>query len=124
MKLFFQLFLFVLFSFNTANASVIDLKSYYDCGAIYSHSYFPLSVANEITKEKESIDFNKLKKGESKSRNWFGLIDVGNSGIDKARKNGNISKIYYVDNKICKIYVPYFIIPVYIKEKTTIVYGE
>lgn len=61
-----NIFLFILFSFNTANASTINLKSYYDCGGIYSHSYFPQSVANEITNNKESIGIKTILKFQDK----------------------------------------------------------
>lgn len=119
---------FILFSlllFQPVFASVIDISSYYDCGAIYSNSSFPQSVAKAINNDDKVIDISKLKRGEAKSRNWFGLVEKGSSGINEAMKDGNITKVYFVDSKVDKVNVPYiFFLPIYIKQKTTIVYGE
>ena len=54
----------------------------------------------------------------------MGLIDIGDAGIAEAAKNGDITKILYVDSKVSKIFIPLLFIPIYIKERTTKVYGE
>lgn len=103
----------------------INYSNFYDCGGIYSNSSFPQSVATAINNNGKTIDISTLKRGESKSRNWFGIIEKGNSGINEAMKDGGITKVHFVDNKVDKVYVPYFFfLPIYIKQKTTIVYGE
>jgi hypothetical protein len=58
-----------------------------------------------------------LKKGLSNSVNVLGLVELGNAGIKEAAKNGNISKIQFVDAKRERLYVFY-------EKLTTIVYGE
>lgn len=61
-----------------------------------------------------------LKKGESSSVNIMGLVEMGNAGLLEAVKNGNISKIYFVDSKKERLWAYYF----FYEKLTTIVYGE
>ncbi len=99
---------------------------YQDLGGIYTNTTFPVDVAQvqaEEGKGKE-VDLSKLRKGVSKSRNILLLVDVGDSGIDAAMKNGGITKPLYVDTEIHKIFIPLVFIPIYVKETKTIVYGE
>lgn len=111
--------------FQSAFAIGMDYSRYYDCGLIYSNSSFPQSVATAINNSEKEVDISKLKRGESKYRNWFKFVEKGDAGIDKAMKNGNITKVHFVDVKVKKVYVPYFLfLPIFIKQKTTIVYGE
>lgn len=65
----------------------------------------------------------KLKKGVSYTDNFLGLIETGDGSIYKAAKNGNITKIHYIDKRTTKVYVPFFI-PVRVTRHLTIVYGE
>ena len=121
----FFVILFSMFLLSTPVFAIgVDNSKYFDKGLIYSGSSFPQSVANDINNDKENVDISRLKQGKSSSRNYFGLVEVGDSSIMAASKMGKINKIYYVDSKINKVYVPYFIIPVYVKEKATVVYGE
>lgn len=107
-----------------AHALGLNTGKYFDNGVIYSGSKYPTSVSNNVENNTPQVDVFHLKQGTASSRNFFGLVEVGNSSINKATKEANITKIHYVDSSLNKVYIPYFIIPVYIKEKTTIVYGE
>ena len=122
-KFVFILFLILLVPSKTYGIG-IDVDKYFDYGGIYSGSKYPQSVANNTENIELQTDISRLKQGTASSRNFFGLVEVGNSSINKATKEANITKIHYVDSSLNKVYIPYFIIPVYIKEKTTIVYGE
>lgn len=110
----------VIIAANSAFAA--NTSQYFDLGAIYTGSTFPTDTAKvaggvEIPKE-------KLKMGMSLSENFLGLVQIGNSEIDAAARNGGITKIHYVDSKIDKVYVPILFIPIYMKATRTIVYGE
>lgn len=120
-----SLILFFIFLFtNTAFASGASASYYFDSGIFYSGSKFPQSAAYKTLDTNKEIKLKDLKQGKSSIRNFFSLVEVGNASIDSAAKNGNIKKIHYADTKINKVNVPLFIIPVYVKQKTTIVYGE
>ncbi len=122
-KFLFLIFIIILIPLQT-HAIGVNVENYFDHGGIYSGSNFPQSVANnpeDITPQK---DMQNLKRGTASSRNFFGLVEVGDSSINKAAKESNVTKIHYVDTSLNKVYIPYFIIPFYIKEKTTTVYGE
>ena len=107
-----------------ANAIGVNASQYFDSGEIYSGSKFPQSIANNVENVENNVDLSKLKQGKASSRNFLGLVEVGDSSIDKAAKEANITKIHYVDTSLNKVYIPYFIIPIYARQKTTIVYGE
>ncbi len=108
---------------NIANAKIIDYNNYHDTAVLYTSSSFPETISKRG--DIPNIEnLKNLKRGESKVRNFLNFVEIGNSSIHKAAKNGNITKIYYVDRKIDKVYVPLFFIPFYLKEKKTIVYGE
>ncbi len=107
-----------------ANAIGVNTDKFFDYGGIYSGSKYPQSIANNVENVENNIDLSKLKQGKASSRNFFGLVEVGNASIDKAAKEANITKIYYVDTSLNKVYIPYFIIPISARQKTTIVYGE
>lgn len=122
-KFVFLLFLILLIPSKTY-AIGVDASQYFDLGEIYSGSKYPQSVANNIENIEQQIDISRLKQGTASSRNFFGLVEVGDSSINKAAKEANITKIHYVDISLNKVYIPYFIIPIYARQKTTIVYGE
>lgn len=97
--------------------------NYYDRGSLYSNSVFMNSVANN----RENItadDLSRLKRAEVTSCNLLGLAEWGNAGLNAAIKKAGIKKVHYVDIRVGKAYVPLWIIPIYLKQTTTIVYGE
>ena len=120
------LFLISLIFLSPIHAHAIGVKTdkYFDYGGIYSGSKYPQSVANNTENITPQIDMSRLKQGTASSRNFFGLVEIGDSSINKAAKEANITKIHYVDTSLNKVYIPYFIIPIYARQKTTIVYGE
>ncbi len=126
MRKLFILFLLILITANTANAIGINHSKYYDKGLIYSASTFPNSTAkNGLDNEIPACeDLRLLKKGESSSNNILSIVETGDASIAAAARNGNITKIYYVDHKVDKVYIPFLFIPIYVKEKKTLVYGE
>ena len=58
-----------------------------------------------------------LKVGKATAISVLGLVGVGNASIDKAMKNGRITKIHHIDHKIRSVLGLY-------AEWTVIVYGE
>ena len=102
----------------------VNAGKYLNNGGLYSGSRYPQSVANNTENITPEIDISKLKQGKASSRNFFWLVEVGDSSIEKAAKKANITKIHYVDIRLDKLYVPYLVIPIFAKQKTTIVYGE
>lgn len=122
-KLLFLISLIFLFPIH-AHAIGVKTDKYFDYGGIYSGSKYPQSVANNTENITPQIDMSRLKQGTASSRNFFGLVEIGDSSINKAAKEANITKIHYVDTSLNKVYIPYFIIPIYARQKTTIVYGE
>ena len=122
-KFLFIISLILLFPLN-ADAIGIKTSKYFDYGLIYSGTKYPQSVANNVENTPPKEDISRLKRGTASSRNFLGLVEVGDSSINKAAKEANITKIHYVDTSLNKVYIPYFIIPIYARQKTTIVYGE
>ena len=110
----------VLIGVQSANAA--GVSSYFDQGAIYTGSSFPVDVSK--CPDDEKPNFENLKSGESAVHNILGIIETGDGSINAAARNGGIKRIYYVDQKINKVYIPLGFIPVYAKETKTIVYGE
>ena len=97
---------------------------YIDYGGIYTNTITPVDTAKTDNMNNTNVDLYDLKCGEASSRNILGLVDIGDAGIEEAAKNGGITKIMYVDTKVSKIFIPLLFIPIYIKERTTKVYGE
>ena len=122
-KFLFIISLILLFPLN-AHAIGIKTSKYFDYGLIYSGTKYPQSVANNVENVQSNIDLTQLKQGKASTRKFFGLVEVGNASIEKAAKKANITKIHYVDTSLNKVYIPYFIIPISARQKTTIVYGE
>lgn len=108
---------------QSAHAIGINTSAYYDKGAIFSGSTFPQSTANAVNLPKEQ-NLQKLKTGYAAKTNFFGLVEIGDSGIDKAAKQANITQIHYVDTTVSKVYIPLLFIPIYAKTTRTTVYGE
>ena len=95
---------------------------YQDAGGIYAGTTAPQSASNNISNEQ--FDLHNLKKGEASARNILHIIETGDASINQAALNGRITKIYYVDTQINKVYIPLGFLPIYAKETKTIVYGE
>lgn len=108
---------------QSAHAIGINTSAYYDKGAIFSGSTFPQSTANAVNLPKQQ-NLHKLKTGYAAKTNFFGLVEIGDSGIDKAAKQANITQIHYVDTTVSKVYIPLLFIPIYAKTTRTTVYGE
>ena len=104
------------------SAHAVDVSGYFDKGAIYSGSSFPVDVAKNVD---GSMPANvNLKCGEATTNNILGLVETGDRGTLAAARNGGITTIHYVDTKISKVYIPLGFIPIYVKQTKTIVYGE
>ena len=108
---------------QSAHAIGINTSAYYDKGAIFAGSTFPQSTANAVNLPKQQ-KLQKLKTGYAAKTNFFGLVEIGDSGIDKAAKQANITQIHYVDTTVSKVYIPLLFIPIYAKTTRTTVYGE
>ena len=108
---------------QSAHSIGINTSAYYDKGAIFSGSTFPQSTANAVNLPKQQ-NLQKLKTGYAAKTNFFGLVEIGDSGIDKAAKQANITQIHYVDTTVSKVYIPLLFIPIYAKTTRTTVYGE
>jgi len=80
----------------------------------------PISRAAKTNK----LDITTLKKGTSSRTNYMYLVEVGDAGILKAAKNGNITKIHFIEMEREKLYVPMGFIPIYFDRFITTVYGE
>lgn len=102
-SLLFAAFLFL--SLFTTKANAI--------GLFYNDTTYPVTATGAHGAE----DINNLKQGKSSAWNILVLVEMGDSGINKAAKDGNIKKIYYVDYNLTS----YFI---FFARKTTTVYGE
>lgn len=107
-----------------AYAIGVNADKYFSHGVIYTGSKYPQSVANNGQNTELETDLSQLKQGKATAGSFFGLVEVGNASIDKATKNAGITKIHYIDTNMQKVYIPYFIIPISARQRTTIVYGE
>ncbi len=96
---------------------------YVDQGGIYTNTSMPIDVSKAVNGE-TNIDLKNLKSGESVARNILYLVEIGDASIDEAARKAGITKIKYVDTKICKVFIPLGFIPIMVKETKTIVYGE
>lgn len=91
-------------------------------GQIYSKSAFPVSVSTDINNQTE--DLSDLRSGKSSYRNYFRIVEVGNGGIHKAVRKGNLKRVSIVMVRIHKIHLPLGYVPLYYKEAKTVVYGN
>ena len=150
-KSFFVLLSFV-FLIQNAPVKAMGIIRFVPTAYIYSDINFPLDVAKagssrnynqnellsvshktinklQVTKtENEQYIIGSaektLKSGTSSRTNILGLVEIGNAGIYKAIKNGNIKKIHFVEYNIEKVYIPLVFIPIYFNTYVTTVYGE
>lgn len=116
------LLLFVVMLMGIQSVFAVDVSNYFDQGAIYTGSSFPVDVTKNVNAEESN--FENLKFGEAITNNILGLVETGDRGVQAAARNGGITKIHYVDTKINKVYIPLGFIPIYVKQTKTIVYGE
>lgn len=120
MKKFLLLLAIAIISVQSAHAA--SISSYFDQGAIYSGSSFPVDVAKNTDDSLPAIE--DLKSGEAATNNILGIVETGDRSIQAAARNGGITRIHYVDTKVNKVYIPLGFIPIYVKQTKTIVYGE
>jgi len=78
-------------------------------GTLYTEVSFPGGVGNG--------DVSYTKIGQATSNSYFALVAVGDSSIETAARNGNITKIKFVDYKAKNILG-------FMGEYTTYVYGD
>ena len=79
-------------------------------GLLWMSTTEPVYVVSDSFRESSKV-------GTATSVNWLRLVTTGDAGIKKAVENGNIKKIYYIDQEIKKFIVIY-------EKRTTRVYGE
>jgi len=108
------------FFLSFSQAFAIGGYKFYEIAELYTNTSYPQSVAKDINSA-DPTELAKLKKGTSSALNLFRIAEFGDASIMKAAKDGNITKIHYVDTKVDKIWLPFII---YVKEVKTIVYGE
>lgn len=108
---------------NSAYAGNVNNNPYCDKSIFFTASVFPQSVANDINKEKPE-NLQNLKMGIATTTNFLGLVQVGDSSIEKAAKQGGITKIHYAETATSKVYIPVIFVPIYAKTTATKVYGE
>lgn len=110
---------------------------YLDSGYFYSDVMIPLDAAKAVNMEdrnnvvpvsheakNKQTDKTHLKVGEATATNILGLVEWGDAGVNKAAKNGKITKIHYVQVNKEKLFIPMVFVPVYFKRYITTVYGE
>ncbi len=81
-------------------------------GLFYTNANYPVTATGVRTE-----DLSKLKKGEADTINVLWIVEVGDAGVDKAAKNGNIKEISYIDVREQTIFI-------FFKKITTTVYGK
>ena len=96
---------------------------YVDQGGIFTNTSTPVDAAKAENGETD-IDLKDLKSGESVARNILYIVETGDASIDAAARKGGITKIKYIDSKMCKVFIPLGFIPILVRETKTVVYGE
>ena len=102
---------FVLFSLLALGLLAINPQQADAFGWLYTNSTYPV--------EATGVDANARveKVGTSISKNYVGLVEVGDAGIEEATRNAGITKIHHVDAHV-KSYFIFF------SKLTVKVYGE
>lgn len=100
-----------------AAAALITATTFSGCATVIPTGVLYTDVSNPIDHAIGDGDLAGLKKGESFSQSYLGLIAVGDASITTAAKNGKIRKIKYVERKTNNILG---LIGTY----TTVVYGD
>lgn len=62
-------------------------------GLFYTDSTYPVTATGARTTK----NLNYLKKGQSDAINILGCVELGDAGINKATKDGNIKKVHFID---------------------------
>ena len=84
----------------------------YSMGLFYTDANYPVTATGVKVN-----DLSELKEGKSEAINVLWVVEVGDAGVDKAAKNGNIKKISYIDVREKTVFI-------FFKKITTTVYGE
>lgn len=84
----------------------------YAMGLFYTDVNYPVTATGVKVN-----DLSELKEGKSEAINVLWVVEVGDAGVDKAAKNGNIKKISYIDVREKTVFI-------FFKQITTTVYGE
>ena len=87
---------------------------------LYKRIFEYMKIPLTILRDENIMDQNEVYL----IRNILKLIEIGDSSITAAARNGRIKKIHYVDTQVNKVYVPLLFLPIYAKETKTVVYGE
>jgi len=125
MKKFFCIIsVFILLGTLKAEASWGARYKYRDAGQLYTGVSFPQGAGNNVADSDKTANIYKLKKGESTSRNILMLFEIGDAGIEKAARNGGVTKIHYVDTRVNRVFIPLGFIPIFVRETKTLVFGE
>lgn len=136
MKKILFLTLFLLFLSNNFAMATGAGYRYTNGGLLFSRVTMPLSLPNaKYVQEnnmfpsskqaiEDNIDIKNLKVSKSCTTRVMGVIELGNAGIYRTAKKGNINSIYYVDYTNEKLWIPVFIIPICYRRYITTVYGE
>jgi len=96
-------FLLNLFILNNANAM----------GLLYTNTDYPITATGVTSPS----DLHTLKQGQSSALNVLGLVEMGDAGINKAAKDGDIKKINFIDINVKTVLF-------FFGRITTTVYGE
>ncbi len=85
---------------------------------VLSGAYTEWKDRDPMTRVDNSV--NPTKKGKACMTNILGLISQGDSSVESAKKDGQITKVAFVDTtyKAFQIYVPFF------QEGCTVVHGN
>jgi TRL-like protein family len=110
--LFFSLLMVFCFSIFTGCGAFVAMSGA-GGGLLYSDTKSPLPQASYYG----TTSAMAMKKGEASYTSILGLICTGDASIDAAMKNGNITKVHHIDQKLSNILG---IIATY----TVVVYGE
>ncbi len=100
-----------------AAAAILAVSTLSGCASILPVGVVYTDVSNPIDHAIGDGSLAGLKKGESESKSYFGLIAVGDGSINAAAKNGRITRIKYVERKVNSVLG---VVGTY----TTVVYGD
>lgn len=69
------------------------------CAGSYPRGTFITDITVPVAVTDASAKVDSLKVGKSQCKDFFSLVAFGDASINAAMKNGNISKVHYVDWK-------------------------
>lgn len=93
------------------SAVFVNMPAANATGLFYTQATYPVIATGACA------DTKNLKQGSSKSTNILYLFETGDAGIDAATRDGNISKIHFVDITEKSVFI-------FFRSLTTTVYGE